>query len=540
MILKLKLPDILPSEMTPLVEALLAIIGQLFELFEQQKEQISQLKDEIRVLKKQKKKPAFKPSKMDEKTEDSNNVNGSDDKSNKTNHRQKKSKTRHLSIHSTEIIQPDFIPEGAIFKGYSDYVVQDIKLALNNTCYRLARHKLLDGTIITGQLPEALKGHHFGTELRTHVLYQYHQCQVTQPLLLEQLTSWGIDISSGQLNNLLLNAHDEFHNEKADLLKKGLTTTGYVTVDDTGARHQGKNGYVTHIGNEFFAWFSSTHSKSRQNFLCLLNGGKEVYRINDVALNYMKSNKLASAVFNVLQDNMLSSFDDKERWILYLSLLGITNERHIRIITEGALLGALLDTPDLSALAIVSDGAGQFNVLHHGLCWVHAERLVHLFVPLNETQRQEQAMTREAIWALYKGLKDYKKSPSLEAKQQISTEFDRIFTQKTQSVVFSQLLKRLHTKKEALLLVLERPEIPIHTNGSENDLREQVKRRKVSGGTRSDKGRICRDTFSSLKKTCKKLGISFLEYLSDRISKTYLIPKLGDLVIEKSQATTTY
>ena len=82
--------------------------------------------------------------------------------------------------------------------------------------------------------------------------------------------------------------------------------------------------------------------------------------------------------------------------------------------------------------------------------------------------------------------------------------------------------------------MLERPEIPIHTNGSENELREQVKRRKISGGTRSDKGRICRDSFSSLKKTCKKLGISFLEYLSDRISK------LGDLVIEKSQATTTY
>ena len=179
-------------------------------------------------------------------------------------------------------------------------------------------------------------------------------------------------------------------------------------------------------------------------------------------------------------------------------------------------------------------------MLEHGLCWVHAERLVHLFIPLNETQRQEQDVTRDAIWTLYKGLKDYKKSPSVEAKQQLSTEFDRIFTQKTQSVVFAQLLKRLHAKKEGLLLVLERPEIPIHTNGSENDLREQVKRRKVSGGTRSDKGRKCRDTFSSLKKTCKKLGISFLEYLFDRISKANLIPKLGTLVLEKSQATTSY
>lgn len=62
-----------------------------------------------------------------------------------------------------------------------------------------------------------------------------------------------------------------------------------------------------------------------------------------------------------------TSYDEfKERWIQYLSLLAITNERHIRIITEGALLGTLLDTTYLSSLAIVSDGAGQFNVLHHG------------------------------------------------------------------------------------------------------------------------------------------------------------------------------
>jgi len=70
-----------------------------------------------------------------------------------------------------------------------------------------------------------------------------------------------------------------------------------------------------------------------------------------------------------------------------------------------------------------------------------------------------------------------------------------------------------------LLLVLERPEIPLHNNLSENDIREYVKRRKVSGSTRSDEGRRCRDTFTSLKKTCLKLGVSFWEYLLDRISK---------------------
>ena len=101
-------------------------------------------------------------------------------------------------------------------------------------------------------------------------------------------------------------------------------------------------------------------------------------------------------------------------------------------------------------------------------------------------------------------------------------------------------LAALDKLKNGLLLVLELPEIPIHTNGSENDLREQVKRRKVSGGTRSCLGRKCRDTFSTLKKICRKLKISFWEYLNDRLAQTKIIPLLGEIVFQKSQAATSY
>jgi hypothetical protein len=45
----------------------------------------------------------------------------------------------------------------------------------------------------------------------------------------------------------------------------------------------GKNSYCTHIGNESFAWFSSTQSKSRINFLELLPGAALDYTINDAA-----------------------------------------------------------------------------------------------------------------------------------------------------------------------------------------------------------------------------------------------------------------
>lgn len=92
-------------------------------------------------------------------------------------------------------------------------------------------------------------------------------------------------------------------------------------------------------------------------------------------------------------------------------------------------------------------------------------------------------------------------------------------------------LERLHRNKSELLLVLERPEIPIHNNLSENDIREYVKRRKVSGSTRSSPGHMCRDTFTSLKKTCRKLGVSFWDYLKERLTgASEDVPYLPELI----------
>ena len=92
------------------------------------------------------------------------------------------------------------------------------------------------------------------------------------------------------------------------------------------------------------------------------------------------------------------------------------------------------------------------------------------------------------------------------------------------------MLKRIYKNKAKLLRVLARPEIPLHTNGSETDIRDFVKKRKISGGTRSDVGRECRDTFASLKKTCRKLGVSFWDYILDRNSGIGDIPPLAELI----------
>jgi hypothetical protein len=91
-------------------------------------------------------------------------------------------------------------------------------------------------------------------------------------------------------------------------------------------------------------------------------------------------------------------------------------------------------------------------------------------------------------------------------------------------------LKRIYRNKSELLLVLKRPDIPLHNNLSERDIRKYVKRRKVSRSTRSDMGKECRDTFTSLKKTCRKLGISFWQYLQDRIEYKNKLPPLYELM----------
>ena len=192
----------------------------------------------------------------------------------------------------------------------------------------------------------------------------------------------------------------------------------------------------------------------------------------------------------------------------------------------------------LDKAVILSDDAGQFDVGRHALCWVHAERLVHKLDTFAEHERRAQQKLRALIWLFYRSLLAYKRQPSPGRKLEMSARFDRIFKRRTGFVMLDRQLRRLHANKAELLTVLDRPEIPLHTNGSENDIRCQVTKRKISGGTRSDTGRDCRDAFLGLAKTCTKLGIAFWDYLGARlkIPDQPAIPSLPDIVKHRCQS----
>ena len=335
-----------------------------------------------------------------------------------------------------------------------------------------------------------------------------------------------MSISKRQLQRLLTDRRDAFVGEALAVLRAGLETSPFVSVDDTGARHAGKNGFCTQVGNDWFTWFGTRCSKSRLNFLDLLRAGHTDYVLNEAAFAYLRDRGLSGPLIARLAEAGQTHFADQAEWRAHLRRLHIVTPAKSdlaviqdieQIATEGALWGSIHAHGFLRDAVLLSDDAGQFAVGRHALCWVHAERLVHKLDTFNDQHRAAQMRVRGLIWDFYADLKAYQLKPGKTRARALRARFDRIFLRRTSFVTLDRLLARLHANKAELLMVLERPEIPLHTNGSENDIRCHVTRRKISAGTRSEIGRDCRDAFLSLTKTCDKLGIAVWDYLGSRL-----------------------
>ena len=431
---RLSVPIIPLAERTPTVELLLAIIEHQHATIAALEQRVSALDAEVRRLKHLPPRPNIKPSALDKSRDDDepppSRGGASARKRPGSNKRRKR-----VKVHRCVIITPETLPPGSRLRSYQDFFVQDLLIEPLNTRYRLARYQTPTDEHLVGKLPEYLNHAHFGPTLISYIVHQHQR--VTQPLLLSQLRQWGVDISSGQLNRVLIEHNDAFHREKDQLLPAGLAASTYVHVDDTGARHRGQNGYTTHIGNEHFAFFASTASKSRINFLELLRTPYTDYHLNQAAWDYLREHKLPHTAFELLRTGA-KLFDDHAAWLAQLETLNITDVRHRRIATEGALIGSLHHHALHQELVIVSDDAGQFDVLRHALCWIHAERNIQSILPLNELHVAALHSTREALWRLYHQLKAYKLKPNPKTKRAIKTRFDTLCKTKTDFQTLNQ------------------------------------------------------------------------------------------------------
>src|ERR1700680_5111330 len=494
------------------------------------------VKDELARLKNLPPRPPQKPSGMDKATD--RGGPGDDGKSaeGEKSRRRRGSQLDKLTIDATVVVRAK-APAGSRHKGYEEIVVQDLSLSPQVTRYRRERWQTPEGETIIAELDPGIIGG-YGPNLHRFVLALHFSGQVTCERIVALLHGMGVKISKRQVVRLLAAKIETFRAEDAAVLKAGLGGA-YVTVDDTGARHAGKSGYTTQIGSGRFTGFRTGPSKSRLAFLSRLCGGTALYVINEAALGYMKDRQLPQAVIDKFADHQERIFSRPEDWERHVQALGLTELKvlpdPVLIASEAALWGAIHHQGLLQGAVIVSDDAGQFRVGVHALCWVHAERLVHKLIAANDKQRNAVEVAKRMIWWFYRCLKDYKLAPRPEQAEILRSRFDRIFKRaRTGYATLDSLLKRLHRHKHELLRVLERPEIPLNTNASENDIRAFVTKRKISGGTVSDKGRDARDVMLGLAKTCMKLNLSFYEFIGDRLGIPG--PKIPDLATLVSPA----
>lgn len=512
-----------------MLETVLVRISELEAVVALKDRRIVELEDEVARLKGLPPRPKFKgkPSGMEQTT--SKPIGKKGRKPGRGSKRDK------LNVTTEVVLKPQGVPPGSRFKGYEDVLVQDLVIKVAVIRYRRERWQTPSGGRIVAAMPQGVRGG-FGPELRRFIAAGHFQGQVTTERLTALLAGMGLEISKRQVVRLISHGLEALAAEDHEVLRTGLETARWITVDDTSSRHGAKDGFVTQLGDNRFAAFRTTCSKSRRAFLATLQAGRASFVVNDQALAYMRQHIKQAPLLGALAAHPERHFTDQAAWQAHLEALGFENTMigpsPFKIATEGALWGGICDQGLLKDTVIVSDGAGQFRVATHALCWVHAERLIHKLQPTAPDHRRAVEVCRSLIWWLYRDLKTYKRAPDAKRARMLSARFDRIFAKSTGYILLDRQLRRLHRQKADLLRVLERPEIPLHTNGSENDIRSVVTKRRISGGTVSQDGKQARDVMLGLMKTCAKLNVSFYRFLGDRfaVQGAPSVPSLPALV----------
>jgi hypothetical protein len=503
------LPELPENQHTiPWVQSLVSLIQEQAKTIQEQAEQIAHLKitvqdlrDEITRLKNMPKRPKFRPGKKPPRDKDKKDSNRSPDIA------------RNNSISKVQeevVVKVCDPPKGSHFKGYSTYSIQELILTPKDIVYKLEVWQAPDGSIIRATLPEELKGSHFGSDLRA-LIHGLYASGMTQPAIFQFIRNVGIEISEGQIHHILVAEAKNYETLSEEILSAGLQEAPYIRVDDTGAKHRHQNGYCTHIGGEYFAYYKTTASKSRLNFLKLLAQGEEGYIVNDAFIWHLFSMGIEDDILNAFEDIKGKRYRTQKGLNRLLNEIGIGNKKHRLACLEAGLVGFIQETQLKPGQVLLSDRAGQFAILNHAGCWVHMERPLRKLIAVNREIELEIQQVREAIWSLYVQVKEA--SISQKNKEQVQEAYDALVAKEVVSSGVRDVLNAFRSHREEMLKALECPGLPLHNNDSERDIRGMVKFRNVSGSTKSEEGRSFRDGLMTFKQTCYRLGENFWECL---------------------------
>lgn len=453
----MKLPAIDLEKITTLSQAKNAI-EQLLQTQIVLLEKIQQLREEMNRLKGQPKKPSFASANQNHSTSVTSLLkeNRSWHKSSKKgkipiDRREQLSEAHACSCGSTSfttIRTTKKIVQGIIFQ--RDNVLHSGRVKKCNNC----------GKHYRSILPDHLRGASFSPSLSSFFSFWHYGCRVTIPLLLRTMTGIGIQISSGQVSNLLLKNGDNLSETDQHLRTVGMTKSPHLQSDASGAKRKEKktgkirNQYVQIISNKLLSIFSIT----------------KYY--NAKTLN---------------------------------RLLGRNGRKKLFVSDDGSPNGECLKCKDKQ------------------LCWVHEIRHYKKLFPFFNLHQQLQQKILTQWQQFYHMSKHYGEAPPEKMKKkkgQIQQLFDRITSQITGYDLLDKQLRLTRKKKDRLLLFLDHPELPIHNNQCEQDLRSFVIIRRISGGTKSYRGDKSLARHLSIIQTAQKQGLDVYKTLHGLLTGT--------------------
>ena len=528
------LDKVTDPEVRAAINILLNIVEILMDKCAQQAEIIQQLKDEINRLKGEQPKPTIRPN---SKTNDHSSEKDRKERQPSKTKKKRTKKQGTIKVDRTVICKIDkkTLPSDAIHKGHTPVVMQDLKVVTDNIRFERETYysPSLKKTFIA-DLPTGYDGE-FGPGIKTMVLALYHNSNMTQPGILDFLQTTGVVISAATISRLLTDGHDLFHQEKEDIVDAGLQGQ-YQHIDDTDARVDGRAHYVHILSNPLYTAFFTRARKDRLTLLEILCRGELKFLFNQDAFELMAVMGLPKKHIDRLRNNSIDDLltqSQMDEVLLQFFPKPNTNKNNKKWITEAGAITYYRTLPQ-AITHLMADDAKQFNFLaeHKALCWIHEGRHYKKITPFFYRHRVYIRDFLTRFWDFYRDLLSYKNNPSEDLANQLSDEFDVLFSTKTGYDVLDNRIALTKAKKDALLLVLKFPFLPLHNNDAEGGAQHQARLRDIHLQTKNKKGTQVKDTFATIVKTARKLKVNVLDYLHDRITRKFLMPSLASLILK--------
>lgn len=520
------------------VQFLLNQVEELTAKVKSQAVEIQRLKDENNRLRGEQPKPVILPDILPKA------ISSEKERQTKKPPRKSKGAKKHkLVVSREEVIRLDRakLPTDAVFKGYKKVIVQDVSLTTNNVCFlkELFYSPSLKKSYLAPN-PPGYEGQ-FGPSLKALALTLYYDSGLSEPKLKGLLEQAGLFISSGQISNLLISHKASFHQQSREVLKAGLASSPWQHIDTTATRVDGVNQHCHVLCNPLYTFYHTLPHRDRLSTLDALRGGDtRVFRFNGDTLTLVRmmnistkwQDRLESLPFNQdLSEGQVDQFiehalvelaTNKQKWVK--DCLAIT-AYHAQAQSELPVVRTL-----------VCDDAASFHRITEevGLCWIHDGRLYKKLEPRLDYHRQLLEKFRHKYWQYYRRLRAYRDKPTSHKAQRLSQQFDKLFQTATGYKDLDERIRITYEKKPQLLLVLKHPELPLHNNPAELAVRQRVRKRDISLGSRSQEGLMAWDTFQSLAATCRQLGCNFYHYLHDQLCQVAGRTKLAQLIGERA------